>query len=222
MPLSTSSLNQQQPLGVVLATFLAGVAVGVVTVLASSVRSSSSSSQPSKKDVDNHNGEEEYPAPRRFGGAIRLKPEKYKRYRELHDHVWDDVLQRMHRSNIRNFVIYYHQETHTLFHSFEWIGHWKNHDKANEQALLQADMDAIANDAVTRQWWKECEPCQIPFSQWKSGQPLLSDGGSGDWWAPLECFAHCGHWPTAYSTQSRDPDFVPLSLKKKAATPSLT
>ena len=64
--------------------------------------------------------------PRRFGAAIRLKPEYYERYKKLHDAVWDDVLIRMSKSNIRNFTIYYHKETSTLFQHFEWIGHMNN------------------------------------------------------------------------------------------------
>jgi L-rhamnose mutarotase len=159
------------------------------------------------------------PAPRRFGGAIKLKPDRYRRYRELHDHVWDGVLQRMRDSNVRNFTIYYHDETNTLFSHFEWIGHWQHCDASTgecpltadeEKKLFGDDMRKIAQDPVTRLWWAECEPCQDPFSQWRANSLPLSEGGSGDWWAPLECVNHCGHWPTSYSLRSRDPDFVKL------------
>lgn len=160
---------------------------------------------------------QERPAPRRCGGAIKLVPEAYKRYRELHDNVWPQVLQRMYESNIRNFTIYYHKETSTLFQSFEWTGHWTASTrtdepltKEQEQELFDRDMAAIANDPITRKWWVECEPCQEPFGQWKSGSLPLSQGGSGDWWGPLECVCHCGYWPTAYSNESHDPDFVKL------------
>ena len=165
------------------------------------------------------------PAPRRYGGAIRLNPLQYQRYRELHDNVWDQVLERMYQSNIRNFVIYYHKETSTLYQSFEWIGHWcgrstlsssvgggdEHDDNHDEASRFQRDMDAIANDPITRSWWMECEPCQIPFGQWPSdGQPPSQGGGGDGWWAPLECVCHAGHWPTAYSIHRRDPDFVKL------------
>jgi L-rhamnose mutarotase len=118
----------------------------------------------------------------------------------------------MYQSNIRNFTIYYHKETSTLFQHFEWIGHLE-HPEQDEKAVFQNDMDAIAADPVTREWWRECEPCQEPFSQWKawSKRNPPSEGGAGEWWAPLECVTHCGHWPLAYSSQRRDPDFVPLS-----------
>ena len=160
------------------------------------------------KETD-RNLNERHPAPRRFGAAIKLRPEQYKAYRQLHDKVWEKVLERIYLSNIRNFKIFFHPETSTMFQSFEWIGHWKATDVVDEAELFQADMQAIADDPVTREWWKLCEPCQEPFSQWSSPVPP-SSGGSGDWWAPLECLCETGHWPTAYSAQRHDPDFVKM------------
>lgn len=179
-----------------------------------------------KKIRNGNNLKEKYPAPRRFGAAIGLKPDQYRRYRELHDAVWSDVLDRMYKSKIRNFVIYYHEETHTLYQHFEWIGHWTTPAPKNaieEERLFETDMLAIANDPIVRIWWKECEPCQDPFSQWMKGANPPSEGGSwaegdkvvtGDWWAPMIPVTHCGHWPVAYSHQDRDPDFVPFDTKE--------
>jgi L-rhamnose mutarotase len=119
------------------------------------------------------------PPPRRFGGAIQLLPEQYDLYTQLHDAVWDQVLERMSRSNIRNFTIYYHEETNTMFQHFEWIGHWylkqnqnkveydDNNDDDDEATKFQQDMAAIATDPIVLQWWSYCEPCQRPFSQWR-------------------------------------------------------
>jgi hypothetical protein len=56
-----------------------------------------------------HNGEPR--APRRCAGICRLKPEMYEQYTQLHDHTWDEVMERMYKSNMRNFVVYYHKET---------------------------------------------------------------------------------------------------------------
>eukprot|EP00540_Astrosyne_radiata_P003127 CAMPEP_0116849340 /NCGR_PEP_ID=MMETSP0418-20121206/15517_1 /TAXON_ID=1158023 /ORGANISM="Astrosyne radiata, Strain 13vi08-1A" /LENGTH=109 /DNA_ID=CAMNT_0004481049 /DNA_START=99 /DNA_END=428 /DNA_ORIENTATION=- len=83
--------------------------------------------------------------------------------------------------------------------------------RSEEESMFRADMKAIAEDPMTREWWKLCEPCQEPFSQWprEDGSKPLSEGGEGDWWAPLVCLCHCGYWPTEYSLISRDPDFVP-------------
>lgn len=150
-------------------------------------------------------------APRRHGGAIKLKRDMFARYTQLHDAGWHDVLTRMSKSNIRNFTIDYHKETTTMFSHFEWIGHWGHHSltESEEKALFDADMKAIADDPVTKIWWTECEPCQEPFSQWPKDSAPPSQGGSGDWWAPLVCLNHCGHWATEYSSSLRDPDFVP-------------
>jgi len=82
--------------------------------------------------------------------------------------------------------------------------------KKQEKEFFDADMKAIADDPITREWWKECEPCQETFPQWPASSPLPSAGGQGDWWAPLECVNHCGHWPVAYSSQQRDPDFLTM------------
>jgi L-rhamnose mutarotase len=167
------------------------------------------------------------PAPRRFGAAIRLRPESYRRYRELHDNVWDSVLKRMYNSNMRNFVIYYHPETSTLFQHYEWIGHIRYYKENQDAPLLtrdeeiilyEADMNEILLDPNTREWWKLCEPCQIPFlpleeaTQCKPSQADISgDKSIHPWWSSLECVSHCGYWPVIYEeTQSRDPDFVPL------------
>ena len=155
-------------------------------------------------------------APRRFGGAIRLRPEEYRTYRELHDNVWPGVLRRMYLSNIRNFTIYYHEETHTMFSHFEWIGHWQTSckSKAEEEEQFRRDMESIATDPVTLKWWAVCEPCQRPFSQWDPRGKVPSQGGTGDWWAPLECVNQCGYWATSYGDQERDPDFITLGKKE--------
>jgi L-rhamnose mutarotase len=116
----------------------------------------------------------------------------------------------MSKSNIRNFTIYFHKETSTMFQHFEWIGHWGGDalTEAEEKAIFDSDMQAIADDPVTKVWWTECEPCQEPFSQWPKGAPPPSQGGAGDWWAPLVCLNHCGHWSTDYASGLRDPDLV--------------
>lgn len=191
------------------------------------IGASSSSDTESTGTYSHHNKscqnlEEAYPAPRRFGAAIRLT--NYRRYRELHDAVWEPVLERMHRSHIRNFCIFYHAETSTLYHTFEWVGHWQQGggngatigtvllSPEEEKVLFDKDMEAIANDPITLDWWKECEQCQQPFDQWSKGTGIPpSEGGKGDWWAPMQCVCHTGHWPTSYTNQRHDSDFVKLS-----------
>lgn len=217
IPVTMSTCFLDSRNGVIVTACVVLVSTTVISALVNSIVSS-------RRRHNTSDNAEHLPlvaAPRRFGGAIRLKRERYRRYRELHDAVWPQVLQRMHESNIRNFSIYYHSETGTMFQTFEWVGHLRYYqeygrmvDKNEEKKLFDTDMEDIANDEVTRRWWKECESCQDPFSQWKPGSRLLSDGGGGDWWAPLECVNHCGYWPVGYSKTSQDPDFVKLKRKR--------
>jgi L-rhamnose mutarotase len=166
-------------------------------------------------------------APKRCAGAIKLKPEQFDLYTQLHDSPWEEVLDRMYQSNIRNFTIYYHNETCTMFHHFDWIGgiHLDPvQDKAQLDMLFEKDMNAIAADPATREWWGYCEPCQTPFSQWPadlkphSQQQSADKSPQGDWWAPLTCLNHCGYWPVAYSTMKRDPFFVPQNPTKRTCS----
>mmetsp|Transcript_26984 Transcript_26984/g.56663 ORF Transcript_26984/g.56663 Transcript_26984/m.56663 type:complete len:211 (+) Transcript_26984:151-783(+) len=187
-----------------------------------------------KNEAETHGSEKEIMcqrrAPKRCGGAIQLKPDQYQEYTRLHDEVWPEVLERMARSNIRNFAIYYHEATNTLFSHFEWIGHWKMESdneierkgckfaKAKyqqriekEKELFESDMEAIASDEIVRRWWSFCEPCQTPFpGQWPEMEPPPSRGGKGDWWTPLVCICHCSHWPVEYSDKLRDPELANL------------
>ena len=165
-------------------------------------------------------------APRRIGGAIRLRSDMYERYTQLHDLIWPEVLRRLRESNIRNFSIYHHRETSTLFSHFEWIGAWKYPHLTQKQLdqKFQADMNAIAADEATREWWALCEPCQEPFADtWPTGErpPSQQNPNSpvhGDWWAPLTCVAFAGHWPTEYSCEMRDPEFIPQNSYGQTST----
>ena len=108
---------------------------------------------------------------------------------------------RMYRSNMRDFTVWLHEETHTMFHQFVYIGD-----------DFEADMAAVSNDPVVRFWWSYCEPCQDPL-HWEGLPP--SQGGQGSashpcqWWSPLKQVNHCGAWSTAWATCFPDPDFVP-------------
>ncbi|CAB9531769.1 DUF718 domain protein [Seminavis robusta] len=181
-------------------------------------RTSSSSSSTNKKNRR---------APKRCAGAIKLQKDQFDRYTQLHDHVWEEVLDRMYDSNIRNFTIYYHEETSTMFHHFDWIGGMdlEHEDAAEIERRFQDDMNAVAADEATREWWGYCEPCQEPFRQWPAdlkphSQQPKSVPPKGDWWAPLVCLNHCGYWPVEYSDQKRDPHFVPQNPEKETSSRS--
>ena len=111
---------------------------------------------------------------RRVASIIGLDPEKEAYYRQLHADAWPSVLERIRKSNIRNFSIYTTEldGKRYLISFFEYVG-----------TDYQADMGAIANDPETQCWWRETEPCQVrlpnrePGAQWSEMERVffLSD-----------------------------------------------
>lgn len=95
---------------------------------------------------------------KRFGSVIGLNPAKEQYYRELHANVWPAVIDRVRRSNIRNYSIYITaiDGKKYLFSYFEYIGR-----------DFASDMRAIAEDPETQRWWKETDPCQIQLASRK-------------------------------------------------------
>eukprot|EP00755_Sulcionema_specki_P013415 Sspe_Gene.53900::Locus_29772_Transcript_1_1_Confidence_1.000_Length_737::g.53900::m.53900 len=145
-------------------------------------------------------------AARRFGGLIKLKPEMYDQYTQLHDHTWDEVMEKMYHANMRNFVVYLHEETHQMFSHWEYIGD-----------NLEEDMKKLETDPMIKYWWSFCEPCQEPL-KWSGPPP--SQGGKGDWWSPLKCINSCGAWSIAWADEYPDPDFTPCNPHGKTSTSS--
>lgn len=105
----------------------------------------------------------------RMGMVIGLKAEKLEEYRRLHAAVWPEVLERISRSNIRNYTIFLKEPENLLF------GYWEYHG-----ADFSADAAAIAGDPVTRDWWALTDPCQQP----------LETRAEGEWWAMMEEVFH--------------------------------
>jgi L-rhamnose mutarotase len=103
----------------------------------------------------------------RYGSVIKLKPEKLEEYRELHANAWPEVLKMIRACNIRNYSIYY--KDGFLFSYFEYHGE-----------DFAADMQRMAADPVTQEWWKLTDPCQEPLETRKPGE----------WWAGMEEFFH--------------------------------
>jgi len=103
----------------------------------------------------------------RYGMVLRLKPEKYEEYKQLHAAVWPDVLKMIHDCNIRNYSIYHRDGF--LFSYFEYSG--------ND---FEADMAKMAADPTTQKWWSICQPCQEP----------VESAAKGEWWSPMEEVFH--------------------------------
>lgn len=99
----------------------------------------------------------------RFGSLIKLKPEWEERYIILHKHTFPGVLDRICKSNIRNYSIFLRDGM--LFSFFEYIGN--DYD---------GDIAEIGRDEVTKEWWKLTDPMQEPLGTRKEGE----------WWASME------------------------------------
>ena len=106
---------------------------------------------------------------RRMGMCLRLKPGAVAEYKRLHASVWPGVLDRIRASRIRDYTIFLKEPENILF------GTWEYHGDD-----FAADMAAMADDAVTQDWWRVCMPLQEPFEV----------RAPGEWWAMMESVFH--------------------------------
>jgi L-rhamnose mutarotase len=102
----------------------------------------------------------------RYGSLIQIKPDHEERYIILHNNTFPGVLEQIRNSNISNYSIFLRDfpEGKMLFSFFEYTGE-----------DFQADMDGMAADPLTRDWWKLTIPMQIPLESRKEGE----------WWATI-------------------------------------
>jgi L-rhamnose mutarotase len=103
----------------------------------------------------------------KIGSLIKLRPEYEERYIILHKHTFPGVLERIRKSQIRNYSIFLRDGI--LFSYYEYVG--DNFDQ---------DMARIGEDAVTQDWWKLTDPMQEPLETRKEGE----------WWASMEEIFH--------------------------------
>ena len=148
---------------------------------------------------------------RYYAGIIGAKAEFIEQYMQLHDATWAEVMERMYRANMRDFVVWLHEETNQMFHQFCYVGD-----------DFEADMASVAADPIVRFWWTHCEPCQAPL-HWKGPPPSQGGGGDpsypGQWWSPLKQVNHCGAWATAWSDRpGPNPAFVPCHPRGLTST----
>ena len=116
----------------------------------------------------------------RFGNLIRLKPEYEERYIILHKYVFPGVLEQIKKSGIRNYSIYLRDGI--LFAYFEYTG-----------SDFKADMDRMAQDPVTKEWWKLTDPMQ----------EQLESGNGKDWWVTSEEVFHMDEITKPYQDAER-------------------
>lgn len=105
---------------------------------------------------------------KRYGSVIKVKPESLAAYKKYHEHVWPEIIDMIHRCQIRNYSIFL--KDNLLFGYFEY--HGSDYD---------ADMAIMAADPKTREWWSIMMPMQEP----------LDTRSAGEWWAVMEEVFHC-------------------------------
>ena len=106
----------------------------------------------------------------RFGQIIEIKPERLEEYKKYHREVWPEVLDRIKKSNIRNYSVFY--KDNLLFAYFEYTG--KDFVK---------DMEDMAKDPKTIEWWSIMDPMQKPI------KPIVKRTG-GEWWTNMQEIFH--------------------------------
>lgn len=104
---------------------------------------------------------------KRYGMVIKLRPDKLDEYRKYPAEVWTDVLHMIEQCNIKNYSIYHRDGW--LFGYFEYHGD-----------NFQTDMEKMAADKRTQEWWAIMKPMQIP----------LETRADGEWWADMEEVFH--------------------------------
>ena len=92
-----------------------------------------------------------------YGTVIKVRPEKFDEYKELHADVWPDVLKMIKQCNIQNYSIY-HKDGY-LFSYFEYVGE-----------DFAADMARMVADPKTLEWWDVVKPMQEPLGTRAEGE----------------------------------------------------
>ena len=100
---------------------------------------------------------------KRIGMITGIKPGMINYYKQLHAAVWPGVLQKIKECHISNYSIYLQQidSNYYLFSYFEYKG-----------ADFDQDMKKMADDSLTRRWWKETDPAQLPLQKAKANNQV--------------------------------------------------
>ena len=103
----------------------------------------------------------------RHGSVIKIRPGKLEEYKKYHADVWPEILAMIRKCNIRNYSIYY--KDGYLFSYFEYYGN-----------NFKADMEKMAADPRTQEWWAIMKPMQEPVETRRHEE----------WWAEMEEVFH--------------------------------
>lgn len=104
---------------------------------------------------------------RRFGQIIGLDPDSYEKYTAYHAAVWPEILDMIKACNISNYSIFH--KDGLLFAYMEYTG-----------SDFAADMEKMAADLKTQEWWSIMMPMQRP----------VANRAEGEWWADMEEVFH--------------------------------
>ena len=100
---------------------------------------------------------------RRIGMVLGVLADRIDEYRKLHAAVWPEILELLHRHQIRNYSIFLKDET--LFAYMEYHGE-----------DFESDIRRLGSYEVMQRWYALCSPCQQPLASRKPGE----------WWAQME------------------------------------
>ena len=88
---------------------------------------------------------------KRIGEVIKIRPECLEAYKEHHANPWPGINEMIKECNIQNYSIF--QRGEYLFAYYEYVGE-----------DFDADMDKMAQDPITQQWWKHTKPCFVKYA----------------------------------------------------------
>lgn len=89
-----------------------------------------------------------------------------KEYKANHSAAWPGVLDALRRHHITDYSIHYYPPLSLLIANFKYTG-----------TDYAADMKAIAEDEITREWWKVTDTMQESFQEGAVGS-----GNVIPWW----------------------------------------
>lgn len=102
----------------------------------------------------------------RFASVTGIRPEKIEYYKKLHKEAWPMVLKKLKEINISNYSIYIKKinDKYYLFSYFEYSG-----------KDIKLDLLKMSNDPITKKWWMETDPCQVPLPDAKEKGQIWSE-----------------------------------------------
>jgi len=91
----------------------------------------------------------------RFAMITRVKPEKEKQYRILHQTTWPGIVDWMTRKGYHNFSIYLAYIGDEIYEFF--------YTETIQQDKQATTIKNLENDKICKRWWGNTDPCQNPL-----------------------------------------------------------